>query len=121
MKWIQERAHELGLSDADIARRAGLPKSTVSRIFRGMSRPRRATSDRIAEAMGLDVDDVATHLGASSKPRNEITDPRPSNFAGLSDDELRAAAEVLRYRLGEVKKEARGRRWSADALKEIGE
>ncbi len=43
----------LGLTQAEVARLAGMKQSSVARIERGGSRPRRATLHRLAAAMGL--------------------------------------------------------------------
>lgn len=43
----------LGMTQAEVARRAGMKQSAVARIERGDSRPRRATLSRLAVAMGL--------------------------------------------------------------------
>ena len=43
----------LGLTQAEVAKRAGMQQSAVARIERGDSRPRRATLRRLATAMGL--------------------------------------------------------------------
>ena len=43
----------LGMTQAELARRAGMQQSAVARIERGDSRPRRATLRRLATAMGL--------------------------------------------------------------------
>ncbi len=43
----------LGMTQAEVARRAGMKQSSVARIERGDSRPRHATLSRLAVAMGL--------------------------------------------------------------------
>jgi len=43
----------LGMTQAEVARRAGMKQSAVARIERGDSRPRHATLRRLATAMGL--------------------------------------------------------------------
>ena len=41
------------MTQAEVARRAGMKQSSVARIERGDSRPRHATLRRLATAMGL--------------------------------------------------------------------
>ncbi len=43
----------LGMTQAEVARRAGMKQSAVARIERGDSRPRHTTLRRLAGAMGL--------------------------------------------------------------------
>jgi len=43
----------LGLSQAEVARKAGMKQPALSRIEKGDSRPRTATLKKLADAMGL--------------------------------------------------------------------
>ena len=45
----------LGLTQAELASRAGMPTSSLARIEKGKSRPRASTLKRLAEAMDNDV------------------------------------------------------------------
>lgn len=44
---------EAGLSQRDLAHRAGVPQSTIGRIESGAVQPRAATTERIVGALGL--------------------------------------------------------------------
>ena len=49
-------AHDLWLRQADIARKAGLDYSTVSRIFNGILKPYPSHAKKIADCLGYDGD-----------------------------------------------------------------
>lgn len=53
----------LGMTQAEVARRAGMKQSAVARIERGDSRPRHATLRRLASAMGLHPGQLLLDVG----------------------------------------------------------
>ena len=52
---IREARRRAGLSQADLARRAGVPKSTVGRIETGARIPSTEMVERLVRAAGLEV------------------------------------------------------------------
>ena len=65
---FKRRRHEMGLSQQDLANRAGLSLQTINQIERGRHRPRPRTLVTLAQALdwtpgelldGLDADDAA--------------------------------------------------------------
>ncbi|MQY23909.1 helix-turn-helix domain-containing protein [Nocardia macrotermitis] len=50
---VRARRLELGLTQTEVARRAGIPQPSLSRIEGGGGTPTIATLDRLAEALGL--------------------------------------------------------------------
>jgi transcriptional regulator with XRE-family HTH domain len=57
-KKIRARRAFLGLSLADVAERADLSPSTLSRIERGLLSPRLETVERLARALGYTAEDL---------------------------------------------------------------
>lgn len=57
--WVSKKIHDLReerkLSQVDLASRAGLPQSHVSRLENGKHSPSRYTLEKLADAMGVDV------------------------------------------------------------------
>lgn len=55
---IREAAARSGFSDADIARRAGISRPSISLILAGKRAPRRQAAYNLALVLGLDPDDL---------------------------------------------------------------
>jgi transcriptional regulator with XRE-family HTH domain len=53
---VRQARREAGLGQRELARRAGLPQPTVSRIERGLASPRFQTLDRLLRACGLELE-----------------------------------------------------------------
>jgi transcriptional regulator with XRE-family HTH domain len=53
---VREARAGAGLSQRELARRAGLPQASVSRIERGIVAPRTDTLDRLLRVCGKDVE-----------------------------------------------------------------
>jgi transcriptional regulator with XRE-family HTH domain len=85
---IQQRLREQGLSYGDVARRGGLPRSTVYTLAttRNLARPPRpATIDALAK--GLDVPVSAVRAAAAESTGLHYYDEAPSGQEHLSDPE----------------------------------
>lgn len=55
---VRELREARGLTQKQLAPRAGIPQSHLSRIEIGMHAPREATRTRLADALGVSTDDV---------------------------------------------------------------
>ena len=53
---LRQARRAAGLGQREIARRAGVPQPTLSRIERGLTSPRFATLDRLLRECGLDLE-----------------------------------------------------------------
>jgi transcriptional regulator with XRE-family HTH domain len=53
---VRQARREAGLGQRELARRAGVPQPTVSRIERGLASPRFATLDRLLRECGLELE-----------------------------------------------------------------
>lgn len=53
---VRQARREAGLGQRELARRAGLPQPTVSRIERDLASPRFNTLDRLLRECGLELD-----------------------------------------------------------------
>ncbi|MDF0489187.1 helix-turn-helix domain-containing protein [Sphingomonas sp. H39-1-10] len=102
---IEERINALGISQAELARRAKLPQTTVNSLIRG---GRRSSPHLVVLARELGT--TAAYLaGESDDPKAETCHPRQisSNarelldcFDTLSEDEQRALLQVARSMSG---------------------
>ena len=52
---LQEARRQSGLTQAELARRAGVPQSTVAKIERGRRDPSLSTLERLVRAAGLEL------------------------------------------------------------------
>ncbi|RLC93397.1 MAG: hypothetical protein DRI39_01700 [Chloroflexi bacterium] len=95
---ILDLMRSLGLSQADLARKARLPAATVSRILSGQrSNPRLDTLRRIAEALNVPVD----YLCNNGRQSDEILDPEIELFFSgewhlLPEDEKDWVRRIIR-------------------------
>lgn len=55
---LKDRRVELGLSLEALAKKSGVPKSTISRIELGKSEPSPATRKKLANALDIDPSEV---------------------------------------------------------------
>jgi transcriptional regulator with XRE-family HTH domain len=88
-KRLRERARELGVSDAAVARRSGLTERRYSNYVGGRREPDLATVVRIAESLQTTPNDL---LGVGDKKktssRTVLVDRLNSAALGLSDHDL---------------------------------
>ena len=85
---LRRRATELGLSNAEVARRIGLAERRYANYVIGRREPDLATLVRIADILGMTVDDLLRPTGTARK-------------ATVTDDlrtRLQLAAKVLDQR-----------------------
>lgn len=61
---LEAQRIELGLSRAELAKRAGVARDTVRLVEEGKCRPRVATARKIAGALGLQARDVLSAAAA---------------------------------------------------------
>lgn len=55
---ITSRRKELGLEGRALAAKAGVDPGTISRVERGLVNPSLAVAQKIAEALGLRIEDI---------------------------------------------------------------
>lgn len=66
---IEEYKKKLGLTSAELAERAGIPKTTLDKILSGVTKdPKLETLKAIARVLGLSLDDFDDKI--------ELTDPK---------------------------------------------
>lgn len=100
---LRERAAELGISNAEVARRSGLTGRRYSNYVTGIREPDLATLVRIAEVLQTTPDSL---LGVRERrelsPRELLVDRLVSAAQPLSDDDLeiviRQAEALAAYR-----------------------
>src|SRR4051812_50007608 len=84
---------QLGISQAELAHRAGVPRQAVSAIEAGKAAPTMAVALRLARVLGRRVDDLfrlvdelptvnAMLLGADDLPANETVRVQVANIGG---------------------------------------
>jgi transcriptional regulator with XRE-family HTH domain len=93
---VKEARRRAGLTQADLARRAGVPKSTVGRIETGARVPSTEMVERLVRAAGLDVSVSLSEPDPGTDSMFERTLRR--NPAERLADATRVARFVLRGR-----------------------
>jgi transcriptional regulator with XRE-family HTH domain len=95
-KRLRERAHQLDLSDAEVARRAGLAERRYGHYVRNTHEPDYATLLRICEALDVTPNDL---LPPASTPRQSAHERWLSRLVGagrmLSVDDLQLAVRQI--------------------------
>lgn len=91
---LRKRAEELGLSNAEVARRVDLSERRYAHYVSGRNEPDLALLVRIAEILNVTPNDLLTDVsGNSSKDNREILTQRLSAAAQvMTDQDLEAAA-----------------------------
>lgn len=96
--FIWQRLNQLGISQAEMARRAGIDKSELTRILSGKRNPTLRTLERMARALEVSASDLLSSQPEGAPLRER---PEPFNVAGRPED-LRDPRAELRpvYRWG---------------------
>jgi transcriptional regulator with XRE-family HTH domain len=80
---IQEKLHELGWRQAELAEKSGLGRDSISLYVRGKNTPSARSLKALADALGCSTEDLAPELEAATKTR--IPDYEPAAFTMLAD------------------------------------
>jgi len=100
---LRRRAKELGLSDAEVARRAGLSERRYGHYVVGTREPDFATFMRICEVLAVTPNDlliVDDHAGSLTK-RNLATRQAVSAMLAIDENRLSLAVKILSALLDE--------------------
>jgi transcriptional regulator with XRE-family HTH domain len=65
-KLIRAERTKAGLSQGDLARRAGIAHASLSRIENGNRSPNMSTLDALAQALQVDVHELIPHRGGAT-------------------------------------------------------
>ena len=96
---LREARREAGLGQRELARRAGVPQPTLSRIERGLTSPRFDTLDRLLRECGRELDLVErAGLGVDRTLVRDRLRLTPGQRARLAAREWRETAAVRRPR-----------------------
>ncbi len=103
-KRIRELRVSAGLSQAKLAERlgSGVAVETVSRFERGAQVPSFEWVERIAIALGTDIDGFLTEFSTAAPPPRAELDRILALLRPLSDDELTHVRALLRAHLNAV-------------------
>ena len=95
---IRKRAKELGLSNAEVARRAGLTERRYGNYVTGRREPDLATFLRIAEALGSTPDQllVPNDVAAVAASREQLLADLNQEMAGLAVEHLAVFMDLAR-------------------------
>lgn len=92
---LRKRAEELGISNAEVARRAGLSERRYGNYVSGRREPDLATLVRIAAVLGATPNDLLIS-NVPSKTRSELTRLRAvTALSVLSEEDLERVAIML--------------------------
>jgi transcriptional regulator with XRE-family HTH domain len=113
--YLKEQRLRAGLLQEELAKKAGVGKSTIVKIETGVVQPRRDTCQRLAKALGIKPGLLATKLAGASDGHatqpvwaspdapssRPVAERRASTFQTIVSDELTAdQAEALLFLLG---------------------
>ena len=107
-KRLRERAAELGIANAEVARRSGLSERRYSNYVSGIREPNLAMLVRIAEALQTTPNDLLTTGDKrKSSPRVLLVDRMNSAAQGLSDHDLEIVVVQTEALTGQSRKKRR--------------
>lgn len=90
---LRKRAEELGISNAEAARRAGLSERRYGNYVSGRREPDLATLVRIAAVLATTPNDLLT--GNNSTPDDQVRQRATAALAALSHDDLERAVIMV--------------------------
>ena len=90
-KRLRDRARELGLSDAEVARRAGLAERRYGHYTRGVRQPDFQTLLRICKVLGNTPNDLLIKPAAKIKPQERWQERLWAAGVQLDPDDLKIA------------------------------
>lgn len=89
---IAETMKERGISQAELARRTGLPRSSISQYLSGKNTPRQKALNAIAEVLGVSSDDL--------NDTKRITVKSAAALMGVSEQFVRVAMQQNELPIG---------------------
>lgn len=99
---LRRRAKELGLSDAEVARRAGLSERRYGHYVSGTREPDFATFMRICEVLTVTPNDLLSEQNTGEPgPREVATMQVVSALAAMDEGKLSLAVKLIRVVAGE--------------------
>ncbi|MGZ9724027.1 helix-turn-helix domain-containing protein [Rhizobium miluonense] len=92
---LRRRAEELGISNAEVARRAGLSERRYGNYVSGRREPDLATLVKIASVLATTPNDLLINSTKSATPADAALQRATASLYALEDDDLRRAAVIL--------------------------
>jgi transcriptional regulator with XRE-family HTH domain len=94
---LRKRARELSLSDAEVARRAGLNERRYGFYVTGEREPDLATLIRISQVLQTSVDSLLAPIGSNLSDKGNVLEAQLLSAAkALGQDELALLVKVAR-------------------------
>jgi transcriptional regulator with XRE-family HTH domain len=94
-KRLRDRARELGLSDAEVARRAGLAERRYGHYTRGVRQPDFQTLMRICQVLGTTPNDLLIKPASRAKPLDRLQERLRAAGVQLDPDDLKIAVAQI--------------------------
>ena len=92
---LRKRAEELGISHAEVARRAGLSETRYGNYVSGRREPDLATLVRIASVLVTTPSELLTENNSTSTPDDLLRQRAIAALAALSADDLERVAIMV--------------------------
>ena len=92
---LRKRAEELGISNAEVARRAGLSKRRYGNYVSGRREPDLATLIRIASVLATAPNDLLTERSSASTPDDLVRQRAIAALTALPRDDLERVTVML--------------------------
>ena len=81
MTTLKELREKQFISQADLAKKAGLSPAAINRLENGLAKPRWVTIRKLADALGIRPEDIEFTKPQKAPPAPVIQQPPPSNAA----------------------------------------